>query len=143
MMKKGISPLIASVLLIAVTMALAGVMASWATQFSSSRLSRTDNEVQCIGALDISSLKFHNGIISLKIRNIGDINLTNLKANLEYGDVSLNKADIILKNFNVTDPLGPSSTTFLIYNSQLNSKPDKVEVYSENCKSYPVALLFK
>ena len=142
-MRKGISPLIASVLLIAVTMALAGVMASWATQFSSSRLTRTDQEVQCIGALDISSLKYDSGMITLKIRNIGDINLTNLKANIEYADVTNNKADVILKNYNVTDPLGPASTTFLIYNTGLSTKPDKIEVFSENCKSYPVALLFK
>ncbi len=142
-MKKGISPLVATVLLIGVTMALAGVMASWATQFSSTRLDRTNQDVQCIGALDISSLKFDSGVVTLKIRNIGDINLTNLKANLEYATVSLNKADIILKNFNVTDPLNPASTTFLIYNTLESTKPDKIEVFAENCKSYPVALLFK
>jgi flagellin-like protein len=142
-MLKGISPLIAAVLLIAITMALAGVMASWATQFSVSRLTKTDQETNCIGALDLSSLKFDNGTVTLKIRNIGDINLTNMKANLEYGDATKNKLDIKLKDYNVTDPLNPASTTFFIYSTGTTDKPDKIEVYSENCKSYPVPLLFK
>lgn len=142
-MMKGISPLIASVLLIAVTMAIAGVLASWATQFSAGRLTRTNEEANCIGALDISSLKFDAGMITLKIRNIGNINLTNLKANVEYDDVSKNKADVALKTYNITDPLAPGSTTYLRYNSGENTMPDKIEILSENCKSYPAMLFFK
>ena len=37
--KKGVSPLIATVLLIAVTMAIAGVMATWATTFTAGKAS--------------------------------------------------------------------------------------------------------
>ncbi len=142
-MRKGISPLIAAVLLIAVTMAIAGIMASWATTFSTGRLTKTDQEANCIGALDISSLKFDNGTITLKIRNIGSINMTMLKANIEYGDATKNKLDILLKNQNVTDPLGPGSTSFLIYKSNETSTPDKIEIFSDNCKSYPASLLFR
>ncbi len=143
MMLKGISPLIAAVLLIAITMAIAGLMASWATQFSGSRLTKTDQEANCIGALDISSLKFDNSTITLKIRNIGSINLTDLKANIEYGDATKNKADVILKNYNITDPLGPGSTTFLIYKAADSTVPDKIEILSDNCKAYPSSLIFK
>ncbi len=142
-MLKGISPLIAAVLLIAVTMAIAGIMASWATQFSAGRLIKTDQEANCIGALDISSLKFENTTITLKIRNIGSINLSNLKANIEYADAATNTLDLVLKSHNVTDPLGPGSTTFLIYRTNNTSTPDKIEIFSDNCKSYPVSLLFK
>lgn len=142
-MLKGISPLIAAVLLIAVTMAIAGVMASWATQFSGGKLIQTEKEANCIGALDISSLKFDKGIVTVKIRNIGNINLTDFKANIEYDDVTKNKVDLLLKNFNITDPLAPGSTTFLIYNTSGTSTPDKIEIFSDNCKSYPASLLFR
>jgi len=139
---KGISPLIATVLLIAITMAIAGVMASWATQFSSGRLASTDTDTNCIGAVDISSLKFDNGLISLKIRNIGNLNLTGLKANLEYTDVTKNRADVVLKDYNITDPLPEGSTTFLIYNTSDPTTPEKIEVVAANCKNYPASLSF-
>ena len=44
-MKKGISPLVASVLLIAITIAIAGILASWVTSYTEETLPTTS----CIG----------------------------------------------------------------------------------------------
>src|SRR3989338_298115 len=66
--RKGISPLIAAVLLIAFTMAIAGIMATWATQFSTQKIEQSSAEAECIGVLDIGSLSYSNGTISVRVK---------------------------------------------------------------------------
>jgi len=142
---KGISPLIAAVLLIAFTMAIAGIMATWATTFSKERLETARIGAECIDALDISSLSFSNGTITAKIRNRGEINLTGLTANVEYSDASKSKLhqNLRLANYNFSDPLAPGATDFFIYNSNDQTKPQKLEVIAGNCGDFPVSLLFR
>ena len=142
--QKGISPLIAAVLLIAFTMAIAGIMATWATTFSREKLLGASEEAECIGAVDLSTLSFGNGTITVKIRNLSDkINLTDMKANVEYADVTKNKADVLLKNFNVTDPLSPGATTFLVYSTNEAAKPNTIEVIASNCQKQTSILTFR
>jgi flagellin-like protein len=139
---KGISPLIAAVLLIAFTMAIAGIMATWATTFSREHLDTATSEADCIGVLDISSLAFNNGTITIKIRNMGDrLNLTDIRASVEYGDATKNE-EYLIKNYNATDPLGPASTTWFVVNTGETTKPTKIEVAASNCPKYAVALRF-
>ena len=140
---KGISPLIATVLLVAVTMAIAGIMATWANTFAASKVEESNIGADCIGAIDISSLSFSNTTISLKIRDVAErINLTNIKASLEYGDVTKNK-EINIKDYSATDPLSPGSTTWLIYNTGSTAKPTKIEILASNCLKYPATLFFR
>ncbi len=115
---KGVSPLIAAVLLIAFTMAIAGFVGTWGTTFLTGKSSRIGTEAECINVLDISSLKFSNGVISFKMRNTGKINITGLRTSLEYSDPSNNK-EYLLKNFGVPDPLSTLATqTVLIDTSE-------------------------
>ncbi len=140
---KGVSPLIAAVLLIAVTMAIAGVMATWATTFTAGKVDEANIGADCIGALDISSLTFNNQTVAVKIRNVAErINLTNIKASIEYGDVSKNK-EVSIKIYNATDPLAPGSTTWFIYDTGSTTKPQKIEVFASNCLKYPATLFFR
>lgn len=140
---KGVSPLIAAVLLIAVTMAIAGVMATWATTFTAGKVEEANVGAECIGALDISSLAFNNQTVSVKIRNVAErINLTNIKASVEYGDVTKNK-EVSIRNYNATDPLAPGSTTWFIFDTGSTSKPQKLEVLASNCLKYPATLFFR
>lgn len=140
---KGVSPLIAAVLLIAVTMAIAGVMATWATTFTAGKVEEANIGADCIGALDISSLTFNNQTASVKIRNVAErINLTSIRVSLEYGDVTKNK-EVSIKDYNSTDPLSPGSTTWFIYDTGSTTKPQKIEVLSSNCLKYPSTLFFR
>jgi len=139
---KGISPLIAAVLLIAVTMAIAGVMASWATTFSGGRLSSASTESQCIGSLDISALSFSNQNVTLKVRNLGDINLTGLTANIEYSDINNNILNIDMTTYGIPAALGSTETAFFNYDTGSVTKPQRIEVLAGNCKSYPSILFF-
>jgi flagellin-like protein len=140
---KGISPLIASVLLIAFTMAIAGIMATWATTFSRERLTGAGEEADCIGALDLSSLSFSNGVVTVKIRNVSNnLNLTGLKAYLEYTSSAKNK-EYSLKDYNVTDSLPPASTAFFIVDTGDATKPKQIEISAANCAKEPSILLFR
>lgn len=131
---KGISPLIASVLLIAFTMAIAGIMATWATTFSQQRLGPT----QCALALTIEDLKFQNGTITVAIRNNNNkINLTDFVGSVSYPDMTKNK-DYILKNYGATDPLAPLMGTVAVINTTDTTKPEKIRVVAGNCPDTPV-----
>ena len=141
---KGISPLIAAVLLIAFTMAIAGIMATWATTFTREKLAGANEEADCVGALDLSALSFNNGTVAVKIRNLSDkVNLTDIRATLEYADPSRNKADVRVKDYNTTDPLSPGDTTFLIYPTGDQTKPNTIEIVAHNCQRYSSTLKFR
>ena len=140
---KGVSPLIATVLLIAVTMAIAGVMATWATTFTAGKVEEANVGADCIGAIDLSSLAFTNTTVAIKIRNVAErINMTNMKASIEYSDFTKNK-EIKIGDYNATDPLSPGSTTWLVYDTGSTTKPTKVEILSSNCIKYPATLFFR
>ncbi|MDI6721713.1 MAG: hypothetical protein QMD85_04945 [Candidatus Aenigmarchaeota archaeon] len=140
--RKGISPLIAAVLLIAFTMAIAGIMATWATQFSTQKIEQSSAEAECIGVLDIGSLSFSNTTISVRVKNLGDrMNLTDIKAVIEYTDAAKNK-QYNIKDYNATDPLAPAGVTFFIVNTGEATKPYKIQVFSVNCKKNPGELRF-
>lgn len=139
---KGISPLIAAVLLIAFTMAIAGIMATWATQFVREQTSTIKSQSNCIGALDVSIPTFSNTTISLTVYNKDTkINLTNLKAYVEYADPLKNK-EYVLKDYNVTDPLPPGGRSWAIIETNDTTVPRSIEVVASNCPDYPARVNF-
>ena len=140
---KGVSPLIATVLLVAFTMVIAGIMATWANTFSTGKLDEATRTADCLGTLDLSSLNFNNGTVTVKIKNVSDnLNLTGLKASLEYGDVSKNR-QYTLSQYNVTDPLPPATSSFFVVNSGDTTKPHKIEIVATNCPKDSTSLLFR
>ncbi len=135
---KGISPLIAAVLLIAFTMAIAGIMATWATSFSQQRLGPT----QCALALSIDDLKFDNGVVTVAVRNNNNrINLTDIIGSLFYTDITRNK-DYLLKDYNASDPLGPMSGTAAVIDTGDITMPERIRVVAGNCPDVPASGYF-
>ncbi|MFH0832856.1 MAG: hypothetical protein V1900_04005 [Candidatus Aenigmatarchaeota archaeon] len=136
---KGISPLIASVLLIGITMTIAGVMATWATSFPSSKLGST----KCVFALGIADLSFSEGNVTVRIENTNNnFNLSTLKASIIYDDPKKNVENILLKNYGAKDPLGPVESTTAIISLNETTKPKKVEVVAANCPEYKISKEF-
>ncbi len=92
--KKGISPLIATVLLIGFTMAVAAILASWATTFSAGRVSELEKtavaESRCRGGV----INFISGLQNPKLENSKLIAIIEV-ANVPLGNFSF---DIILAN---------------------------------------------
>ncbi|MEM4326510.1 MAG: archaellin/type IV pilin N-terminal domain-containing protein [Candidatus Pacearchaeota archaeon] len=89
---KGISPLVAAVLLIAITMTIAGMLAYWATSFTKSGLPTNVTEVQCIGAnIRVYDCKY-NATLSradIILQNIGSVDLSNITVNIQYLNASI------------------------------------------------------
>ncbi len=117
---KGISTLVASVLLVAFTVAAFGIIMTWGTDFISSTTSdvsdQTDKDMDCIYAgLSVAKLKYCNHYLSGTIENtemytLNNITLTvaflngtsqNMKLNNTYGQfLSLSPGE--LEAFNQT-----------------------------------------
>ena len=138
-MKKGISPLIAAVLLIAFTMAVAGILATWATQFVKTESEAAVEEQKCVGSLALDVPQFSNGNVSVTLSNLnGELNLSGLKAFLKYNDVSKNK------QYPLNATLGPTEKKTVTFSTdQLGTKPEQIEVVSKQCPKYPVRMNFR
>ncbi|MBS3054486.1 MAG: hypothetical protein J4431_03045 [Candidatus Aenigmarchaeota archaeon] len=145
---KGISPLIASVLLVAFTMSIAGLMAAWATTFTQTRLSNLD----CVNAMEVSQISFVGENVTARIRNIDStISIQNLTISVLFSDANagFNREAIpVTLPYDNTDsnghrtkvevtaanPLVPGAAATVQINLFSVLKPVKIEVNSMNCK---------
>ncbi len=91
---KGISPLIATVLLIAFTIGVGGIISVWISDFTetSSSIVSKQGEAQLLcsnGGVDLVNLKYCNNNISGIIRNTGRIAIGNITLQTVFGNGSL------------------------------------------------------
>ncbi len=97
---KGISPLIAAVLLIAVTMTLAGVLAYWASTFVQSGLESSSNQTiatQCnFGnfVIDACSYDNVNQRVTFILDNVGTVDLYNITVFVIYPDNNVTSSSV-------------------------------------------------
>lgn len=131
MNRKGISPIIASVLLLAVTLSIMGIFSGWAPQLVQSvtedTSNRTDHRLNCNDAdLGFETASFSGSNLDVAIRNTGNYDLNN----------------VIIAAYYTNDTLAAQDTGNAINGGQLNSismsvnsKPGYLEAYSEQCGS--------
>ncbi len=93
--KKGISPLIATVLLIAFTVAVAAIVSLWITNFASTSTDtvseKTDTELYCIyGGVSLTSLRYYStdGYLSGIVENTRLVDIGNITLQVFYGNAS-------------------------------------------------------
>ncbi len=130
---KGISPLIASVVLIAVTLAIAGILSTWAIQFVGGRGTAITQQTACLGALEVDtfppSLTYNSGTSELTVIMINkktDLTLQSITAFLTYPDGSVRNVAL-----NIT--LTPQQ----IVSTKIGgnpSKPSRLRLSSANCE---------
>jgi len=114
-MRKGISPLVAAVILIATTMSIAGILSYWATSFVRTRLVETENQTQDTGCL-VAQFRLYSGSYNnitkdliLILENQRSVGLSLRDVYLFYGAVLDTKTlsgtleGNALKSFNVTN----------------------------------------
>jgi flagellin-like protein len=91
---KGISPLVASVLLIAITMTIAGVLAYWGASFVRTSLPQTnETETQCRFAdFSIYSCTYANRTVNMILENLRDIELRSIQVYFIYGNNTISDA---------------------------------------------------
>jgi len=91
--KKGVSPLIATVLLIAFTIAVAGIISVWLTQFTKQQTNlvttQGNTQVQCgTAGISLRNVQYCSNYISGQIINSGSIGIGNVTITLLYYNAS-------------------------------------------------------
>src|SRR3972149_6856661 len=144
---KGISPLIAAVLLISFTMAIGGVLLIWSSTFSQQRISSAE---KCSLAMGIDSNYIESSktlakSVNIRIRNKADGDLTGLKASILYYDSSknLDGIPIAVESNRVLvaakGTLSTGETTNAVIEVTDKGYPSKIEVVSAECPTNSVA----
>lgn len=89
MMRKGISPLIATIMLIAFTMIVAGIIAGWATQF----VTQSRSELQfCSKAQMLIQRAYYDNTsktLTLALFNTGDVPLDGFSVRITYNNETI------------------------------------------------------
>ncbi len=138
MTMKGVSPLIAAVMLIFITMIIAGIMATWSTSLFRAQTS----ELECLGALSVDYPSFNAGVVDVKIKNTDDkVELTGLRVYLEYSNSSKNK-DYLASTYGITDPLTPASVDWFRVDTGDTTVPVSIEVMALSCPKGSVSVNF-
>lgn len=132
---KGISPLVATVLLIGIAIGVGGLIAAWVTSFTktSSEIVRKESELQIIcsnGAIDITSLKFCNNYLSAIVKNNGRIVIGNITLQVIFQNISLLTVDL---NDTAGNPLSLKPGQLATFNQSIGgSNYDKIWIFT-NC----------
>ena len=116
---KGISPIVAAVLLIAVTMTIAGGLALWATKLVGEQLPDPEEEVACkLATFDFLSCKYNSTTQDLifSLTNRREVELKNLTASIVYPNGTICGSDC--------------STSALALNSTLKTGTEAIKSFS-------------
>lgn len=132
---KGISPIIATVLLIVLGVSVVGLVGMWISDFSTKStqtISETsENEIACsFGIVKLANLKYCNNYMSGWIKNLGTTSLGNLTIQIIYQNSSLQT--YALNGTQCPLPFTLKVGEMCIFNFSAGSNYWKVRVYS-NC----------
>ena len=133
---KGISDMIASVLLVAFTVAAFGIIVTWGTNYISETTQdvseKSDTELNCIyGSISVSDLSYCNDYLYGIIENTGMIDVKNLTLQIIYSNAS-----------SITYPLNTSDDSEFLslipgtlgsFNESCDSNYDKIHLYTLTC----------
>ena len=144
-MKKGVSPIIAAVLLIAVTVGIAAIVINWASTFSKQETTKitSNTNTQCAGlALRFDEAPSVSGdTLTLKLTNIGTDKFDAVKEFIMWDNDSTTTAEktfsiskggyavITVKDTDVTE--GPNFTTMTTAGRQIK----EIRIFPQNCES--------
>lgn len=126
---KGISPIIASVLLVAVSLGVVGVFSGWAPELIQSITDQTSNQTEERIECDQASMEiisaFHDSNTTVSMRNRGDVDLD------EVTLVAFNSQDTIQTQANTSLSKGDVINVTL----ETGSQPNTINAYSTKCGS--------
>ncbi|MFT4892335.1 MAG: flagellin-like protein [Candidatus Nanohaloarchaea archaeon] len=132
MNRKGVSPIIASVLLLAVSLAVVGIFSGWAPELAQDVTQSTSNStyetIACNEAsVEIRSAYYSSSDVTLSVRNNGDEDLNNLSlvAFDQNGQILAQENDVSIASGQI------SEKTI----SGAGSEPAYVEALSGQCGS--------
>jgi len=134
-MAKAVSPLVAAVLLIAVTMTIAGMLAYWASGFVRQQTESFSNQsiAGCTGAnFNVYACSYNPSAqqIKLILDNVGTVSLKNITSNIIYPDATILSSELGVL------PSGGTLKTFTI--SGVSSGYSTLELRTE-CEALSVS----
>jgi flagellin-like protein len=105
-MLKGLSPLIAIILLIAFTVAVAGIISVWLTGFARTQTELVGEEAEfqlicSYAGIALSDVKYGNGYLAGIVENVGTVVLGNISLHITYLNASSEKTDLCIAGNNV------------------------------------------
>jgi flagellin-like protein len=129
MTRKGISPLVAVIMLIAFTLIVAGILAGWATRFAETQREQISYCVDARILLSRGTYDPSTDTLRLVLYNYGKVDLT-LSALLTYSDIILHPEELALmpKAFNIS---AGDTKVFTILN--VTDDLEKIEIRSDDC----------
>jgi len=139
MSNKGISPLIAAVLLIAFTMTIAGLMAAWAQSFVSGQTEELTEQAresqQCTGAnFNIDSIKANSTHVSMVLYNGGGMELDDFNVFLTYENSTAGPELQVEKNvYGSKLPIGEMASFSVALNQSIEPPLSKVKIAVVGC----------
>ncbi len=140
---KGISPLVATVLLIAFVVSVAGILSIWLNSLTVSTTQLVGGEastaITCsYGGIKLSDLSFSNGFLTGGIENTGSITLGNLSLQIIYQNLTAQRIYLCLQAGVAKSCSAATLSLFprdLVYfNVSISSNYDKIRVLT-NCTS--------
>lgn len=140
--EKGISPLVATILIIALTVGVVGIVAVWLTGFTRTTTdtvsTQSGRQIECsFGAVSVDNLKFANNFLSGRVENRGQIALGNISVNIIYQNASTEKFELCKSGSTATRCDGGNLSLLVSEQSSFNvtiggSNYDTIRVFT-NC----------
>jgi flagellin-like protein len=131
MTKKGISPILASVLLLAVTISVAGVFSGWAPNIAEAVTGQTENQTEHRLDCNQASAEFISGTydsgnseVDTALRNSGRSDFEELIV------IAFDSNDDLMEQTNISIGAGHVKNTTI---SNVNSEPAYLKLYSQKC----------
>ena len=133
---KGVSPLLATVLLILVAVGIGAIVWVWTTGFvgqATSEAGQVTTEMCTKGRFEVTSCSYASQQVTLWLKNTGDIDLNSFRVVVRDSAGNVTVKDYNTVNLEERGGMGSVTVT------NITSKPAKVEVYSNDCPNLSVS----
>jgi len=123
-MRKGISPLVATIMLIAFTLVIGGILAAWVSQFTISQRTQVQRCTDARVILQRGSYNADAGNLTLVLNNYGNVDLTFVPIILQGGETS-----------KLSDKIYVAAGSIVTYNlTEIEPTLEQVTVQSTDCE---------
>jgi flagellin-like protein len=132
---KGLSPIIAVVILIGIAVMVGGILSSWVTSFVSSSARQDTCAITTMYTLSEATYNASSGMVKVRVKNTGSVSLYNFSVEADNG-TQIGRAPA-----SAPDPsyrVGSGMTQYIVAdagNANI-SNVVKITVLTESCKGY-------
>lgn len=126
--RKGISPLVAVIMLIAFTMIVAGILAGWATRFATDQRNMLEQCVRASMLIQSAVYETATSNVTIMLYNPGTVSLTDFQVQVAYDD----NGPPVPSTWNIQSTLAANSFQTYIHNLT-DTNIEFIDVRSVEC----------